>query len=168
MVATIRKDYSMTSCSFNEPILKSGDKGNDVQLLQTCLHGHSVLFGSAFVTDPGPIDGDFGPKTEASLKSFQTNLVAGPVDGIVGPITWSQLDDIDFNFPNADLNKGASGNPVRHLQRLLFAVGSDPGGVDGIYGNQTAAAVSAFQQKEGLPQTGNAAGQTRILLSFVF
>ena len=158
----------MSSCSFNEPILKKGDQGNAVRLLQTCLKGHSQIFGSAFVQDPGPIDGAFGPKTEDSLKSFQTNLVAGPVDGIAGPITWSQLDDIDFTIPSADLHKGASGNPVRHLQRLLFAVASDPGSVDGIYGDQTAAAVRDFQNKEGLPQTGDAAGQTRILLSFVF
>jgi peptidoglycan hydrolase-like protein with peptidoglycan-binding domain len=159
----------MSSCSFNEPVLQKGDKGNAVRLLQTCLHGHHLLFGSPFVDDPGQIDGDFGPQTDASLRSFQTNISPGPVDGIAGPITWSQLDEADGNFPFGalDLLQGATGNPVRHLQRLLFAVGSDPGGVDGIYGNNTAAAVRNFQQKEGLPQTGNADGQTRILLSFV-
>ena len=159
----------MTSCSFNEPILKSGDNGNAVQLLQTCLHGLSVFFVNPSI-DPGPIDGDFGPKTEAALKSFQSFIGSGPVDGIAGAVTWSQLDEADGSFPygGVDLIKGASGNPVRHLQRLLFAVGSDPGGIDGIYGNQTAAAVAAFQANEGLPQTGNADGQTRILLGFVF
>ena len=159
----------MSSCSFNEPVLQKGDQGNAVRLLQTCLHGHHLLFGS-LVNDPGPIDGDFGPQTDASLRSFQTNIGPGPVDGIAGPITWSQLDEADGSFPfgGLDLLQGATGNPVRHLQRLLFAVGSDPGGVDGIYGNNTAAAVRNFQQKEGLPQTGNADGQTRILLGFVF
>ena len=160
----------MSACSFNEPVLQKGDQGNAVRLLQTCLHGHHLLFGSPFVDDPGPIDGDFGPQTDASLRSFQTNIGPGPVDGIAGPITWSQLDEIDGRFPfgGLDLAQGATGNPVRHLQRLLFAVGSDPGGVDGIYGNNTAAAVRNFQQKEGLAQTGNANGQTRTLLSFVF
>jgi len=159
----------MSSCSFNEPVLQKGDQGNAVRLLQTCLHGHHLLFGSPFVEDPGAIDGDFGPLTDASLRSFQTNIGPGPVDGIAGPITWSQLDEADGSFPfTLDLAQGATGNPVRHLQRLLFAVGSDPGGVDGIYGNNTAAAVRNFQQKEGLAQTGNASGQTRTLLSFVF
>ena len=159
----------MSSCSFNEPVLQKGDQGNAVRLLQTCLHGHHLLFGSPFVDDPGAIDGDFGPLTDASLRSFQTNIGPGPVDGIAGPITWSQLDEADGSFPfTLDLLQGATGNPVRHLQRLLFAVGSDPGGVDGIYGNNTAAAVRNFQQKEGLAQTGNANGQTRTLLSFVF
>ncbi|MBV9206106.1 MAG: peptidoglycan-binding protein [Actinobacteria bacterium] len=155
--------------SFNEPVLKSGDSGNAVRLLQTSLQGYSQLFGTALVLDPGTIDGSFGPKTEASLKSFQTHLGLGPADGIAGAITWSQLDERDFRFPfGQDLSKGATGNPVRHLQRLLYAVGEDPGGIDGIYGDNTAAAVQDFQKKEGLPQTGNATGQTRTLLGFVF
>jgi peptidoglycan hydrolase-like protein with peptidoglycan-binding domain len=159
----------MSSCSFNEPVLQKGDQGNAVRLLQTCLHGHSQRLGTTIVHDPGPIDGDFGPQTDDSLRSFQTNFL-GPVDGVAGSVTYSQLDEADGTFPygGLDLLQGATGNPVRHLQRLLYAVGSDPGGVDGIYGNNTAAAVRDFQQKEGLPQTGNADGQTRILLSFVF
>src|SRR5215831_15595159 len=80
----------MSSCSFNEPVLQKGDQGNAVRLLQTCLHGHSVLFGTTLVHDPGPIDGVFGPQTDDSLRSFQTNIGPGPVDGIAGPITWSQ------------------------------------------------------------------------------
>ena len=170
LAATIRKGYSMTSCSFNEPILKSGDTGNAVQLLQTCLEGHSVQFAVPSI-NPGPIDGDFGPSTEAALKSFQTTFVPGSAtpDGITGPITWSWLDQLDERFPfSLDLLKGASGNPVRNLQRILFAAGLDPGGVDGIYGNETAAAVEGFQKTEGLPPTGNADGQTRIQLGFVF
>jgi peptidoglycan hydrolase-like protein with peptidoglycan-binding domain len=155
------------STPFNEPILKRGDQGNAVRMLQTCLHGHSQHFGSNHVHDPGPIDGVFGPRTEDSLRSFQANVGSGPVDGVAGPITWSQLDERDTRFPSADLRRGASGNPVRHLQRLLFAAASDPGPVDGIYGDKTAAAVRNFQRKQSLPQTGDADGRTRILLGFV-
>ena len=37
---------------------------------------------------PGAIDGDFGPRTKASVKAFQTwGGVAS--DGIVGDRTWS-------------------------------------------------------------------------------
>lgn len=162
----------MTACSFNETTLRQGAQGNAVRLLQTCLQQYSVDFPPPLVLSPGAIDGDFGPTTEASLRSFQTNLGSGPVDGVAGPITWSQLDSIDnhgFPFaPGLDLLQGATGNPVRRLQRLLFAAAVDPGSVDGIYGPNTAAAVRAFEQGQGLPQTGNAAGQTRVFLTFVF
>jgi peptidoglycan hydrolase-like protein with peptidoglycan-binding domain len=162
----------MTACSFNEPTLRQGIQGQAtaVRRLQTCLKGHSQFFGAQFVTDPGAVDGIFGPNTRASVVSFQTNIGSGPADGVVGPITWSQLDTADFRFPfgNLDLRSGDTGNPVRHLQRKLFEAASDPGAVDGIFGPNTEAAVRNFQQKQGLPQNGVASGQTRVLLSFVF
>jgi N-acetylmuramoyl-L-alanine amidase len=161
----------MTACSFNEPTLRQGVQGQAtaVRRLQTCLKGLFQLFGTSIVKDPGAIDGDFGPNTRASVVSFQTNFGSGVADGVVGPITWSQLDTADFRFPfgGLDLNSGDTGNPVRHLQRKLFEAASDPGAVDGIYGNNTQAAVRDFQKKQGLPQNGAAGGQTRVLLSFV-
>ena len=38
----------------------------------------------------GPVDGIFGPKTDAAVKAVQTDQ-ALTVDGIVGPITWKAL-----------------------------------------------------------------------------
>jgi len=38
-------------------------------------------------TDPGPVDGDFGPKTEAAVKAYQQDRAVN-VDGIVGDQTW--------------------------------------------------------------------------------
>jgi peptidoglycan hydrolase-like protein with peptidoglycan-binding domain len=161
----------MTACSFNEPTLRQGVQGQAtaVRRLQTCLKGLFQLFGTSIVKDPGAIDGDFGPNTRASVVSFQTNFGSGVADGVVGPITWSQLDTADFRFPfgGLDLKSGDTGNPVRHLQRKLFEAASDPGAVDGIYGNNTQAAVRDFQKNQGLPQNGAAGGQTRVLLSFV-
>ena len=161
----------MAACSFNEPILRQGDQGNAVRLLQTSLQQYFVDFPGIGLLSPGAINGVFGPNTEASLRAFQTAAAGPPADGIAGPITYSQLDTFDphgFPFaPGSDLSEGATGNPVRHLQRLLFEAASDPGSIDGIYGPNTAAAVRDFQQKQGLPQDGNAAGQTRVLLGFV-
>ncbi len=68
----------------NTPLLRRGSTGNAVAGLQKGL----LKFGGAgSPTDPGPADGDFGPKTEAAVQSYQTaHLLAA--DGIVGPLTW--------------------------------------------------------------------------------
>ena len=68
----------------NTPLLKRGSTGNAVTGLQKGL----LKFGGAgSSSDPGPADGDFGPRTEEAVKSYQTaHLLAA--DGIVGPLTW--------------------------------------------------------------------------------
>lgn len=65
------------------PVLRKGDRGQAVRELQDMLKrlGHN----------PGPIDGVFGPKTEAAVKAFQ-KAARIAVDGVVGPVTWSKLD----------------------------------------------------------------------------
>jgi hypothetical protein len=57
-------------------------QGPEVKTLQTLLKAKGV--------NPGPIDGVFGPQTEAAVKKFQTQDHL-TVDGIVGPITWNAL-----------------------------------------------------------------------------
>ena len=47
--------------------------------------------------DPGPVDGIFGPRTEAAVKAAQSALGASP-DGVVGNQTWGVLHDA-FGVP---------------------------------------------------------------------
>src|SRR3954453_14371155 len=116
-----------------------------VRALQRRLHAASV--------DPGPVDGRFGPLTEAAVRRFQSarGLV---VDGIVGPRTAPAL-----RAPVA-LARGAGGNAphgsgrVRALQREPRALRAPPGPVDGRYGPQTEAAVRRFQHARGLAADG--------------
>ncbi|NLS44382.1 MAG: L,D-transpeptidase family protein [Firmicutes bacterium] len=56
-------------------ILRSGDTGHDVQVLQYCLRL------GAF--DAGPLDGRFGPRVEAAVKEMQ-KFYGFPVTGRVG------------------------------------------------------------------------------------
>jgi hypothetical protein len=58
------------------PTLRRGSKGDDVRRLQSLL-----AVG---------VDGDFGPKTEGSVKQFQVRKKL-TADGIVGPQTWGAL-----------------------------------------------------------------------------
>jgi peptidoglycan hydrolase-like protein with peptidoglycan-binding domain len=66
------------------PELARGATGSVVTALQTGLRKYG---GPGSATDPGPIDGDFGPKTESAVRAYQTQRAVA-VDGIVGDQTW--------------------------------------------------------------------------------
>jgi hypothetical protein len=55
---------------------------------------------------------------------------------------------------SSDIGIGSSGDNVSSIQSNLTALGYDTGGIDGVYGNNTAAAMKAFQAAYGLTQTG--------------
>ena len=59
--------------------LKLGSKGGNVTLVQQVVGAHP--------------DGDFGPKTEQAVKTWQAAHAAqvGPADGVVGPRTWGAM-----------------------------------------------------------------------------
>jgi peptidoglycan hydrolase-like protein with peptidoglycan-binding domain len=54
---------------------------------------------------------------------------------------------------------------VRELQEALTAAGYDPGAADGTYGEQTEAAVVAFQQANGLAVDGRVGPETAAALN---
>ena len=77
-------------------VLKKGSKGPAVVTLQEFLK----------IT----ADGDFGPKTESAVKSYQkkNGLVA---DGIVGPKTWAHMGIL--NTDNAENNEVAKALEIK-------------------------------------------------------
>jgi peptidoglycan hydrolase-like protein with peptidoglycan-binding domain len=58
------------------------------------------------------------------------------------------------------LRIGSAGDLVRAWQSFLLGQGFDPGGLDGIFGEKTAAATRAFQKKHRLTVDGIAGRQT--------
>ena len=66
----------------NTLLLVRGLSGSVVTALQKGLRKYSTP-----ATDPGAVDGDFGPKTEAAVKAYQRDRGV-QVDGIVGDQTW--------------------------------------------------------------------------------
>ena len=67
------------------PMLHGGSTGAAVSSLQSVLSSGAP---GQWNTQPGAIDGDFGPNTKASVEAFQAWGGVG-VDGIVGDNTWS-------------------------------------------------------------------------------
>jgi peptidoglycan hydrolase-like protein with peptidoglycan-binding domain len=66
------------------PTLARGSTGGAVSALQKGL----LAFGGAnTATDPGPIDGNFGSRTESAVRAYQTQQNIA-VDGVVGDQTW--------------------------------------------------------------------------------
>jgi peptidoglycan hydrolase-like protein with peptidoglycan-binding domain len=108
---------------------------------------------------PGPIDGLYGPRTEASVSAFQ-GAYGLPVDGVAGPRTLGEITArTPALYPGAGRATGGAA-PVRGLQRRLAKAGYSPGPIDGIFGPATEHAVRRYQAAHGLRVNGVADPRT--------
>ncbi|MBX2866079.1 MAG: peptidoglycan-binding protein [Leptolyngbyaceae cyanobacterium MAG.088] len=79
------------------PALMPGDSGSDVAALQQALDRNGI--------DPGPIDGDYGPMTQAAVEQFQ-QWYDLPVTGVAGPQT---LDILGLDVNNISVARTSAG-----------------------------------------------------------
>ena len=138
--------------------LTLGCCGNDVKWLQAALKrlGYTAS-----------IDGEFGPRTKASLVAMQTayGLVA---DGVCDSVTRDRIRGLlagsstggssggstgNYPEPTRVLRYGDSGDDVRWLQTALKNRGFDMN-VTGYFGDKTKANLTTFQQGNGLVPDG--------------
>ena len=161
--------------------LRRGSTGPYVVIVQTSINRIAQNYPA--IPKIANVDGIYGSRTEASVRSFQQTFGLTP-DGIVGKATWyalvrlypavTQLSElrslgqrfsaINWEYPN-DLSLGDEGNKVRHLQYMLSMLSEfidqiPRVSIDGIYGPATQAAVRAAQGWFGLPVTGNVDSRT--------
>ena len=103
---------------------------------------------------PGPIDGRYGPLTQAAVESFQASRDL-QIDGIAGPLTLTALHDTYHSlYPGAGYTSSGGSPRVRVMQRRLAKAGFSPGPIDGLYGPLTAHAVTRYQTAHHLPANG--------------
>lgn len=111
------------------------------------------LLGFATAADP---DATFGPATRAAVEAFQHRRGLR-VDGVCGPQTWETLVEAGYRLGDRLLYRRRPmlrGDDVAELQQRLGALGFDSGRVDGIFGDNTLAALREFQENAGLAADG--------------
>ena len=179
---TLSVMYSARAATTSAPVavvgevLQEGQSSAAVKAMQKRLKGLGYLSGSA--------DGSYGTATKAAVIAFQTanGLKA---DGKAGSTTLNRLFSDDaksadtlVNSGNSGSNSGAgvtvngyttlregdTGDAVKKLQRALKNRGYYSGSIDGAYGSSTVAAVTAFQQRNGLRVDGAAGPTTQTAL----
>lgn len=153
--------------------LRLGSTGPYVTIIQSSLN----RIGQNYPAIPkiSPVDGIFGPETEAAVRAFQNIFSLSP-DGVVGRATWYQLvrlyvavqwlaelqsqgqQQYYISYPRV-LSLGDTGEAVRRLQYMLSVLSSFLPSIPrisqtGVYDAATQDAVRAFQQYAGFPVTG--------------
>ncbi len=146
--------------------LQHGATGDAVKELQQKLSAAGVYVA-------GGADGKFGNGTKTAVSNYQRwngLTVSGIVDaatasklGLSGssggtttppPVVTPPTTPASSN-PYVGLAQGARGQLVKDLQSALISAGVNvPGGADGVFGGATKAALSAYQQVNGLGVSG--------------
>ena len=115
--------------------------------------------------NPGAVDGNFGSQTEAALRAYQ-QAYRLPATGKLDEATVRSLRPEQMATSPAPINRpeqmATSPAPINFSDRKLISrvqiqlktLGFDPGTVDGELGQQTEAALQAYQHAHRLPETG--------------
>ena len=137
-------------------------KDNSSLVINSTLDIQQFLSNNGF--NPGPIDGQSGPKTKNAIISFQkeNGLLA---DGIAGNKTKAAMRAYtgckSENFCVARDNRSAKLDSIADVQTYLANNGFNPGIIDGKMGSYTREAIKAFQRKVGLIPDGVVGARTK-------
>lgn len=82
-----KEDKGVKTVNIEMPVIKLGDKGEEVKTLQRLLKQLDWRDESGAVIS---VDGSFGKKTDETVRRYQKKKL-GSADGIVGAKTWTRL-----------------------------------------------------------------------------
>ena len=155
-------------------MLTLGSSGDAVSRLQKRLR----VLGFASIA----VDGGFGNSTKAGVETLQAymremeqealaasaNAASGSltveVNGVADPLLLDAFYSERFPAIPTAMSIGSQGRDVVRLQRRLACLEYYYSALDGQYGSGTAAAVTAFQRRNGLAETGTADRNTLSVL----
>jgi len=135
------QDLEVEEISMPARVLKSGDKGDDVQTLQERLK--ELNYYNSKVT------GKYDSKTEKAVMDFQQDFSLQQT----GEADLATLSLI-FSLSRRPLRYGSSGEDVTELQTELTELGYYKGKISGNYLEATRKAVEDLQKKNDLKVTG--------------
>ncbi len=156
-------------------VLREGDTGRDVELIQRRLNRISTNFPG--IPKIYPADGFFDRSTTDAVKKFQ-EVFGLEIDGLVGRATWNQIQfiynavkklytvnsegirisDVTTRFED-NLSLGSSGDGVLQIQYYLsyialFVPTVIEAALDGSFGQETENSVKSFQRTYGMEENG--------------
>jgi peptidoglycan DL-endopeptidase LytE len=102
--------------------------------------------------NPGAVDGHFGSQTAAALRAYQ-QAYRLPETGKLDEVTLRSLLPEQVSTSPAPIDF-SDRKLISRAQIQLRTLGFDPGAVDGELGQQTEAALQAYQHAYRLPETG--------------
>ena len=150
-------------------ILRRGDRGDDVTLLQYILSYIGLFYDN--ISPIRYVDGIFGSATDDAVKQFQREFDL-TADGVVGSATWSKLYEVfdgifetvliqtpEQSYPGTPLSFGDSSEAVRLIQQYLNVISEAYPDIPAIpetgeFDSDTVSAVRAFQTRFGLTSDG--------------
>jgi peptidoglycan hydrolase-like protein with peptidoglycan-binding domain len=127
---------TVAAASFPWPIQSQGNRGSDVQAIQSLLRGHGFRVH---------YDGIFSSNTARGVEAFQLHTGLKPTR-VVDHLTWAKLV--------IPVGPGDSGEAVLTLQRQLNEKRAARLAVTGLYDAATATAVRALEAHIGHPRDG--------------
>ncbi len=147
-------------------LLTVGSSGDEVSRLQKRLR----ILGFASIA----VDGGYGDSTrrgvenlQAYMREMESDALAASgtpgvdegqltveVNGVADPLLLEDFYADAFPEIPADMSAGSAGRDVVRLQRRLSCLEYYTGGLDGDFGSGTVSAVTAFQRRNDLPDTG--------------
>ena len=175
--ATLAKLYSGDAKVPDNAMLTVGSSGDDVSRLQKRLR----ILGFASIA----VDGGYGESTKTGVENLQQYMremegevlaaTASPegldesqlsveVNGVADPLLLDDFYSDSFPAVPAEMTTGSEGRDVVRLQRRLSCLEYYYSGLDGQYGSGTVQAVSDFQRRNDLPETGVADRNTMAAL----